>query len=57
VAFEFRRPSRLPDRPDGEFTTDVSTVEVTRRPIVADTGYETRTYERRTYEGPPRDNY
>ena len=35
-------PSRLPDRPDGEFTTDVSTVEVTCRPIVADTGYETR---------------
>ena len=33
ASFEFRRPSPLPDRRDGEFTTEVSAVEVTRRPV------------------------
>ena len=33
ASFEFRRPSPLPDRRDGEFTTEVSAVELTRRPV------------------------
>src|SRR5690348_15922868 len=60
ATFEFRRPTPLPDRSDGEFNTDVSAVEVTRRPIVAGGGmYERRRYERQTYYGdqppPPAD--
>jgi hypothetical protein len=63
VPFEFRRPSRLADRPDGEFQTEVSAVELTRRsPTTWTSGstYERRTYER-TYQDrpveqtPPRD--
>lgn len=49
VTFEFRRPSPLPDRHDGEFKTDVSALEATRRPMVAGGVYERRTYERDTY--------
>jgi hypothetical protein len=52
LGFEFRRPSPLPDRPDGDFTTEVTAVEVTRQPITTGAGYE-RTYERRTYYGDP----
>lgn len=51
VPFEFRRPAPLPDRPDGEFKTEISAIELTRRPSTAVSGgtYERRTYER-TYE-------
>ncbi len=51
VTFEYRRPSPLPDRRDGEFKTDVSALEVTRRPMVAGGVYERRSYERDTYYG------
>jgi hypothetical protein len=59
ITFEFRRAAPLPNRPDGQFTTDVSAVEVTRRPIVAGAGYEPRTrYDHRAYYGdrPPYDD-
>jgi hypothetical protein len=49
AAFDFRRPSALPDRRDGEFVTDVSPIELTRRTPTPSGGYETTTIER-TYE-------
>jgi hypothetical protein len=52
VAFDFRRPSGLPERHDGQFVTDVSPVELTRRPPTPGGAYETTTmdstYERRS---------
>jgi hypothetical protein len=36
ATFAFQRPSPLPDRPEGDFTTEVSATEVTLRPV---TGY------------------
>ena len=54
VTFEFRRPSPLPERSDGDFTTDVTPVELTRQPLA--TGSYERTYERHTYYGPDREH-
>jgi hypothetical protein len=33
--FRFERPAPLPERSDGRFATDVSAIEVTRRPVGA----------------------
>jgi hypothetical protein len=53
VPFEYRRPSPLPQRSDGDFTTDVAAVELTRRPP-RDVAYEERVRDR--YEA-ERDRY
>ena len=39
ATFTFERPSPLPERRDGEFSTEVSAVELTRRPVSASPGY------------------
>ena len=55
VTFRFNRPSPLRDRPDGTFVTDITPVELTRRPTTVARSYEStyqhdRTYEQRTYD-------
>jgi hypothetical protein len=55
VTFRFKRPSPLPDRRDGTFVTDITPVELTRRPTTVARSYEStyqhdRTYEQRTYD-------
>jgi hypothetical protein len=49
--FRFRRPSPLPDRRDGRFDTQVSALEATRRPAMAERPYgEGDTYQSRGYD-------
>jgi len=55
VTFQFKRPAPLPDRRDGTFVTEITPVELTRRPKTVARSYEStyqqdRTYERRTYD-------
>jgi len=50
VTFEFERPSPLPDRPDGDFHTEVSAIGVERRPVDSGRSVTIERRERRIYQ-------
>ena len=50
ATFEFTRPSPLPDRPDGDFHTEVSAIGVERRPVDSERSVTIERRERRIYQ-------